>query len=1336
MNLSASRRTWEDASSPAAVRLAQKYEQAWHDSEDLGQRPSLHEFLGEVGTAVDGPGARLAVLRADMSLRWETGEKVGVEWYLERYSDLGEDTLVALIYEEFCLREEEQEDPALRRVPPVPAEYLSRFPQVAAALGRVLEIHELVGSGTTATAFRLSLDLNGTSGSNAAFPEAGQTIAGFFLVEELGRGSFARVFLAKERQLADRPVALKVTRRGSREPQTLARLQHTHIVPVHSHRIDTTSGLHLLCMPYFGRITLARILADPQVQVPDAGAALAGALDRLEPTEAPPNGRVSPKGRVGAGRAALERRSYVRAIAWWGARLAEALDHAHDRGVLHRDIKPSNVLVTSDGMPMLLDFNLACEPVLEDGTAAASATLGGTIDYMAPEHLKALAEGSADRVDGRADLYGLGVVLYEALIGQRPFASPRKGSSVMEALLRAADDRCRVEPRLRDSHPEVPPALEAVILHCLDPEPDNRYQSAGELAADLQAVADDLPLRHAHEPWRSKARGWVRRRRRSLAMAAAMLMTVSVVLVAALGFLLARSDYYDNVNEEWDKGTAAFEKGQYYTAKVHFDRIDQVASRVDLNVWGRLSTRKSIGEIIGKLWDRIAGLHFTYDLEEIKQNAREKSMVAKRKYQAGNDANSLFEKADDLRFRLLLPEGDDLTHASVELQQVLSPFCVLTSPDWTEVDEKSLKPLTIFEQRTRDRLKKEVNELLFLWIAAIDEEVASSLDPADEARAKRDKEVIERAVAICDGSLVWAQPNGPWLALKARLEARLTKTIGAKDRAGVDILDEPANFTDEGTALACFQWGLLCISARPEQSREQQFRRAIPWLKRAVRLESNNYWYQYFLAFLEDKTGDVDAALEHYSVAWAVARALGKDLPRVQFSRARLYRSKGRWDLAIEDLKGALEKLSGRPEASQVQLELGYVYQELGDFAKARVQYDDVIKRDPRSIVARAARLNRANMNAESGSIERARDEYDALISFDPRDTSARFSRALLELRLGQAERSENDLTALLEMGLEIKNSDEVLAARALDRLLLGRAQEAFADASEAQRRHPCPAHERLRQRTLLAARQLDLLQLDRPDEVARLPLGGRRLRVDLQAAADGLDRLAKTQKTETFRASLAQAVILAALGDQNAAVAAANQAVEVSPYNSRALLIRARVRAFGGDARGAWEDVERGLSVQLNEPGLLELRGELRAAAGEHRRALDDFNQAIASGALDRVHIHKASSLVALGEFDKAIIEWGLALRRDPELPEAFLGRAQAHIQLNHWDLALADLEQAASWAHSDPKIELRIVGAYFLCLEQRLDRLPRWLNLAARTARHIRGVLANQYRKGAAKG
>ena len=262
-----------------------------------------------------------------------------------------------MVYEEFCLLEEDGQAPEA-------ADFLARYSALAEPLRRVLDIHGLIGSATVSNSMispssSVSVSPAATdSASRVVFPEAGQTIGGFYLVEELGRGAFARVFLARERQLADRPVALKVSRRGSREPQALARLQHTHIVPVHSHRVDPATGLHLLCMPYFGRVTLARVLAEVgQEDEILSGSALLGALDRLaDPADFPP-------ARRSACRAALAERSYARAVAWWAARLAEALEHAHDRGVLHRDIKPSNVLVLDDGMPMLLDFNLARESV-------------------------------------------------------------------------------------------------------------------------------------------------------------------------------------------------------------------------------------------------------------------------------------------------------------------------------------------------------------------------------------------------------------------------------------------------------------------------------------------------------------------------------------------------------------------------------------------------------------------------------------------------------------------------------------------------------------------------------------------------------------------------------------------------------------------------------------------------------------------------------------------------------------------------------------------------------------------------------------------------------------
>src|SRR5262249_30519829 len=114
--------------------------------------------------------------------------------------------------------------------------------------------------------------------------------------------------------------------------------------------------------------------------------------------------------------------SYVQTSAWIVARLAEGLQHAHERGVIHRDIKPSNVLVGADGQPMLLDFNLAHN--LNTDQAQAAATLGGTVAYMPPEHLRALAARDPNLVqlvDQRSDIYALGMVLYEMLTGHNPF---------------------------------------------------------------------------------------------------------------------------------------------------------------------------------------------------------------------------------------------------------------------------------------------------------------------------------------------------------------------------------------------------------------------------------------------------------------------------------------------------------------------------------------------------------------------------------------------------------------------------------------------------------------------------------------------------------------------------------------------------------------------------------------------------------------------------------------------------------------------------------------------------------------------------------------------------
>src|SRR5262249_56183347 len=117
--------------------------------------------------------------------------------------------------------------------------------------------------------------------------------------------------------------------------------------------------------------------------------------------------------------AMLEGLDYVQSVLWLVARLADGLAHAHDRGILHRDLKPANILLSDEGQPMLLDFGVAEDTKL----GAAAARVGGTLPYMAPEHLDAV-QGGPGRVTAGSDVYSLGVILYELLTGRHPFPAP------------------------------------------------------------------------------------------------------------------------------------------------------------------------------------------------------------------------------------------------------------------------------------------------------------------------------------------------------------------------------------------------------------------------------------------------------------------------------------------------------------------------------------------------------------------------------------------------------------------------------------------------------------------------------------------------------------------------------------------------------------------------------------------------------------------------------------------------------------------------------------------------------------------------------------------------
>jgi serine/threonine protein kinase/Flp pilus assembly protein TadD len=398
----------------------------------------------------------------------------------------------------------------------------------------------------------------------ASLPEVGASFAGFYLLSELGRGAFARVFLARQADLAGRLVALKVApgNDGS-EARKLAQLQHTNVVPVYS--LHREGRLQAVCMPYFGSTTLGHVLDGLKggPSLPASGHRLLSTLQGRRSTQLNSNtgsatgarGLRTGDGGQTDGPAAprppsaaplsppapastatlemLEKFSYVEAVLWLGARLADGLGHAHERGILHRDIKPQNVLLTDEGQPMLLDFNLAEDE--KDTAAGVKAQMGGTLPYMAPEHLEAFRK-PAHPVDARADLYGLGVILFELLAGKPPFET-RHGllSEVVEGMIA---DR-RVQPSLPRLNPAVSPAVGAIIAKLLAFDPAGRYQSARQLQEDLDRQLSHRPLQHAPNPsWRELAAKWRRRHPRLnstfsiTALAAVALATLAAGLLS------------------------------------------------------------------------------------------------------------------------------------------------------------------------------------------------------------------------------------------------------------------------------------------------------------------------------------------------------------------------------------------------------------------------------------------------------------------------------------------------------------------------------------------------------------------------------------------------------------------------------------------------------------------------------------------------------------------------------------------------------------------------------------------------------------------------------------
>jgi serine/threonine protein kinase len=311
----------------------------------------------------------------------------------------------------------------------------------------------------------------------------GQTLGHYLLIEKIGAGGMGVVYKARDERL-DRDVAVKVLPAGAladdeartrfrKEALALSRLNHPNVATIHD--FNTEGGVDFLAMEYISGVTLAEMQT--------------GGLPEAE-------------------------------VVRLGRQAAEALDAAHEQGLIHRDLKPGNIMVTAKGLVKLLDFGLAkllrpSGPVDKTLTFAASESFSGTLAYMSPEQL----EGRP--ADQRTDIHALGIILYELATGKRLFAQEAP-SQIVEAILHGkAEIPAMLDPGLSEG-------LERIIFKCLEKQPADRYASARELIADLGRLeSGDLAGLTAGKTSRRSARSlW----RRPVPLAAASALTLAALL--------------------------------------------------------------------------------------------------------------------------------------------------------------------------------------------------------------------------------------------------------------------------------------------------------------------------------------------------------------------------------------------------------------------------------------------------------------------------------------------------------------------------------------------------------------------------------------------------------------------------------------------------------------------------------------------------------------------------------------------------------------------------------------------------------------------------------------
>jgi serine/threonine protein kinase/tetratricopeptide (TPR) repeat protein len=827
---------------------------------------------------------------------------------------------------------DEYDEALARGEQPQAEEYARRHPQHAGIIRNLFASLRLLRSGC------------GRPGESAAAdalqPEG--PLGDFRLVREVGRGGMGVVYEAVQISLGRR-VALKVLpfaaaldgkqlQRFKNEAHAAAQLQHPNIVPVYA--VGCERGVHYYAMQFVEGRTLSTLIDELRHRSrPDEATA-----SSVLPAAPAPADRPTQELAASTERPARDP-AHFRLAASLGAQAAEAVEHAHQLGVVHRDVKPANLLLDTQGKLWVTDFGLA--RLASDPGLTLTGDLLGTLRYMSPEQ----TEPKHTLLDHRTDIYSLGATLYE-LLTLRPAFDGRERQEVLRQILTEEP-----EP-LRGRNRDIPADLETIVLKALEKSPADRYATAGAMADDLRRFLDDAPIRARRPTPVQRLRRWGRRHQ-PLVWSATVFGVLLVCLVAAGLVWMA--------HDQAARDLAAATRRVEVTGEVH-DALAQAQ----------------------RLREQARGSRAAASWTEARAMAKRAEALA----ESGPVAPELAARVRALLRELAEEENDQQFLAAVDAARLAQ---AVTDVENNRFDQERALPLyreafQAYGLRVGDRPVSEAAAWVRARPPAVREAVVTALDDsialAESLKAQTPEPHLEwlRAVVVAADTDGWRKAYRTAMAEKERdrrraaleklaeatdarqVPARLLNLLAIRLRnlgagASAVLVLRQAQQQYPGDFLVNQQLGMALLNQRPADPagavryltaavalrpdspgaylnlglalREQgKLDEAVAASRRAIALAPRYAAAHLNLGIALTKLGKADEALPHLTRAVELAPTV----PDARHHRGRAREYLRQWEEAIDDYSEALRLSSGYAEA---RWRRAYVNSILGRWDKA-----------------------------------------------------------------------------------------------------------------------------------------------------------------------------------------------------------------------------------------------------------------------------------------------------------------------------------------------------------------------------------------------------------------